>query len=169
MSALLLTGPVGVGKTTVASALGDLLAAAEIPHAVIDLDWLASCWPSPPDDCFNFALQLRNLRAVADNYRAAGASRLVLAGVVESRADRACYAEALGIDLTVCRLTADLTVIQQRLIRRHATDEHLQWHLRRAPELERVLDLASVDDFAVAADRPPPEVAKAVASAAGWL
>ena len=101
MSALLVTGPVGVGKTTVASAVGDLLATAEVPHAVIDL--------------------------------------------------------------------ADLTVIHQRLIRRHLADEDLRWHLRRVPELERIFDLAPVEDFSVAADHPVPEVAKTVASEAGWL
>jgi len=169
VSALLITGPVGVGKTTVASAAGDLLATAEVPHAVIDLDWLASSWPSPPDDRFNLTLQLRNLRAVARNYLDAGAQHLVLAGVVESRADRDRYAEAIGVDLAVCRLTADLTVIHQRLIRRHLSDDDLRWHLRRVPELERIFDLAGVEDFTVAADHPAPDVAKAVASAAGWL
>lgn len=38
MKALLITGPVGVGKTTVAEAVGDVLATAGVPHAVIDLD-----------------------------------------------------------------------------------------------------------------------------------
>lgn len=168
MSALLLTGPVGVGKTTVAEAVGELLAAAEVPHAVIDLDWLAQYWPSPPDDRFNLTLQLRNLHAVARNYLDAGAEHLVLAGVVESRDDRDRYAEALGTDLTVCRLTADLTVIQQRLIRRHLSEEDLRWHLHRAPELTEIFDRAQVDDFAIAADRPVLDVARDVLTATGW-
>ncbi|GAB2821190.1 DUF397 domain-containing protein [Lentzea nigeriaca] len=50
MRALLITGPVGVGKTTVAEAVGDVLAAAEVPHAVIDLDWLRCFRPSPADE-----------------------------------------------------------------------------------------------------------------------
>ncbi|MET8756910.1 hypothetical protein [Lentzea sp. NPDC004782] len=47
MRALLITGPVGIGKTTVAEAVGDVLAAASVPHAVIDLDWLRHCTPKP--------------------------------------------------------------------------------------------------------------------------
>ncbi|MFI5693495.1 AAA family ATPase [Kribbella sp. NPDC051586] len=168
--ALLITGSVGVGKTSVAEAVGELLAGAAIPHAVIDLDWLARYWPSATDDPFNFALELRNLRSVARNYLAAGADRLVLAGVVESRAGRERYAEAIGVDLAVCRLSADLAVIRQRLMQRHGNgDDGLRWHLRRSRELEQILDLAGVEDFTVATDRPVADVAKAVATAAGWV
>ena len=46
-TALFLNGTVGVGKTTVALAIGDLLAAARVPHAVIDVDWLRRGWPPP--------------------------------------------------------------------------------------------------------------------------
>jgi adenylylsulfate kinase len=169
--ALLVTGPVGVGKTTVAEAVGGLLAGAAIPHAVIDLDWLACCWPSAADDRFNLTMQLRNLRSVARNYLDAGADRLVLAGVVESRAGRERYAEAVGVDLAVCRLSADLAVVRQRLVRRYAggDDDSLRWHLRRSSELERILGLAGVEDFTVAADRPVADVAKAVVTTTGWL
>jgi adenylylsulfate kinase len=83
---LLITGPVGVGKTTVAEAIGDQLSKTGTPHAVVDLDWLSKCWPAPSSDPFHFELQLRNLRAVTRNCAKAGARRLVLAGVVESRA-----------------------------------------------------------------------------------
>ncbi|GAA0593203.1 hypothetical protein GCM10010174_05390 [Kutzneria viridogrisea] len=167
--ALLITGPVGVGKTTVAEAVGDLLAEARVPHAVIDLDWLRWSWPSPSDDPFNLGLELRNLGSVARNYLDAGARRLVLAGVVESRADRQRYVEALGVGLTVCRLSADLAVIRDRLVQRHDGDaEGLRWHLERSRELDRIFDRAQVEDFVVAADRAVAEVAEAVARAAGW-
>ncbi|WP_086665683.1 AAA family ATPase [Lentzea kentuckyensis] len=166
MKALLVTGPVGVGKTTVAEAVGDWLAAASVPHAVIDLDWLRFSRPSPADDPFNLELELRNLRAVARNYAEAGAHRLVLAGVLERRADRARYAEAIGTKLTVCRLTADLSVIRKRLTARHH-ESALQWHLNRAEELEKIFAEAWVEDFVVAADQPVAEVAQDVVT--GWL
>jgi adenylylsulfate kinase-like enzyme len=167
VKALLVTGPVGVGKTTVAEAVGGRLTEAEVPHAVIDLDWLRYSWPSPADDPFHLALELRNLSAVARNYAEAGAQRLVLAGVVESRADRERYAEVLGAKLTVCRLKADLSVIRQRLVSRHRDGEDLQWHLNRAAELEQIYASAWVEDFVVAAGRPVAEVAQDVIS--WWL
>jgi len=167
VNALLITGPVGVGKTTVAEAVGDLLAAAKVPHAVIDLDCLRHSWPSPADDPFNLALELRNLSAVARNYLDAGAHRLVLAGVLESRADRERYAETVGAKLTVCRLKADLSVIRGRLAARHHDDESLRWHVNRAGELEQLYSTTWVEDFVVAADQLVSEVAQDVVT--GWL
>jgi adenylylsulfate kinase-like enzyme len=84
--ALFLNGSVGAGKTTTAEAVGRLLGRRSVPHAVIDLDWLRCAWPSPERDPFNHELELRNLTAVAANYRAAGAQLLVLAGVISSSA-----------------------------------------------------------------------------------
>jgi adenylylsulfate kinase-like enzyme len=40
----LINGTVGVGKTTVAEAVGDLLAGSGVSHAVLDLDWLRQPW-----------------------------------------------------------------------------------------------------------------------------
>jgi adenylylsulfate kinase len=40
---LLLTGPVGVGKSTVAAAAARLLRQTGIPHALVDLAWIGQC------------------------------------------------------------------------------------------------------------------------------
>ncbi|MFC1408059.1 adenylyl-sulfate kinase [Streptacidiphilus sp. N1-12] len=168
--ALLLTGTVGAGKTSVAEAVGDLLAEAEVPHAVIDLDWLRRSWPAPPGDRFNVAMELRNLRSVAHNYLEAGADRLVLAGVVETGEQvRQCH-DAVGVDLTVCRLKVELGVVQRRLARRHMGDhEALRRHLDRSGELDRILDDAKVADVTVTTTSGTlREVAADVLGAVGW-
>jgi adenylylsulfate kinase len=156
--ALLITGSVGVGKTTVADVAGELLAEAGVPNAVIDLDWLRRAWPAPPSDPFHGRLTMRNLRPVAANYLEAGAERLVLAGVIESRAERRAHEEALGVPLTVCRLHVDLDEVQRRLKARHALDpDGLGWHLDRAGELTPILEAARVEDFVVDATEGTPE------------
>lgn len=167
MKALLITGPAGAGKTTVAEAVGARLAEAKVPHAVIDLDWLSACWPAPADDPFHFELQLRNLQALVRNYTDAGVHRIVLAGVVESRADRERYAEVVGAKLNVCRLKADLSVLHRRLAARHHDEAELRWHLNRAEELEMLYSTTWIEDYVVAADQPVAEVAQDVVT--GWL
>jgi nucleoside-triphosphatase THEP1 len=51
--ALLLTGTVGVGKTSVAAAVGDLLRDRQVANAVVDLDELRRSWPPASGDRFN--------------------------------------------------------------------------------------------------------------------
>jgi hypothetical protein len=45
---LLLAGPTGAGKTTVALEVARLLRGAGIPNAMADLAVIAQCWPHPP-------------------------------------------------------------------------------------------------------------------------
>jgi adenylylsulfate kinase len=169
--ALLITGTVGSGKTSVANAAGSLLAEARIPHAVIDLDALSESWPAPPDDPFNSAMELQNLQCVAGNYLRAGAQRLVLSGVVETRAARERYRERVGVDLYVCRLRADLPELHRRLRIRHAGDDAgMKWHLNRAGQLDRILDDSRVEDFEVLSDgQMITDVAATVLNRTGWL
>jgi len=169
-ASLLITGTVGAGKTTVAEAVGDLLAARGAPHAVVDLDQLSRCWPPPAGDRFNHAIELRNLRSVTANYRAAGVLRLILAGVIEQRSHLLDYERALDCRISIVRLRADPHVLADRLRDRHRNDpDGLAWHLARAPELTAVLDLACVADAEVdTTGRPIPEVAADVLDAVGW-
>ncbi len=146
-SALLITGSVGAGKTTVADIVGELLAEAAVPHEVIDLDWLRNTWRSPPDDRFNLAIELRNLRDVARNFLDAGSVRLVLAGVVETGVEQDRYRASIGLPLTLCRLRVTLPVLHTLLNGRHELGNALRWHLARSGELDAILEAARLEDF----------------------
>lgn len=170
-SALLLTGTVGIGKTTVAEHLGSQLTKAGIPHAVIDLDRLRDAWPAPENDRFNTRLALRNLTAVTANFLDAGIRKIVIAGVVENSTELAQYRNSLPIPLTVCLLRAKLSTVHQRLNQRHADDpEGLTWHLTRSGELDHIFAAAGVEDFLEeTTDRPAGEVADNILNRLGWL
>jgi hypothetical protein len=71
-SALLVTGTVSIGKTTVAEHIGNRLTEIGVPHAVINLDRLRHAWPAPEGDRFNMALALGNLASVTANSLEAG-------------------------------------------------------------------------------------------------
>jgi hypothetical protein len=167
---LLITGTVGVGKTTVAETVGWLLKERTVPHAVIDLDQIRLFWPHPEGDRFNLGIELRNLASLAANYRAAGAQRLVLAGVIERRSDLAAYERACGGSVFVVRLLGAPLTVEQRLRTRHLdSPEELAWHLARRAELDSILDAAHVSDAdIVIAERPPRAVAAEVLQLAGW-
>jgi hypothetical protein len=165
---LALSGSVGVGKTTVLVEVHDLLSARGVPHACVERDALAYSWPER--GYFNQDTVLENLAAVWANFRAAGAERLVVAGVVERPEDLAGFRRAVpGARITVCRLVAAEATRLERL-RDRERGAGLEWHLHRTVELERVLEAARLDDFTVVnEDRPVRDVALEVLARAGWL
>src|SRR5207253_204816 len=84
---LVITVPVGSGKTSVLSELVHLLSEHGVPHAAVELDALSDYFPRPELDPYGTALGLRNLADMWRNFHAAGAERLVVGYHVESRAD----------------------------------------------------------------------------------
>lgn len=174
MLVIVVTGPVGAGKSTTADALSGLFAQRGVPHAVVDMDHLRSAWPAPPDDRFNSRLGHRNLAAVARTYREAGARILVLADVVEQQADRTNYTKAIpGARVVVVRLRVPLDLVAERLRGRESGD-HLAWSLHRAPELERIMDAAGIGTAAGDAvidvgNQTPEQVARLIARHLGLL
>jgi hypothetical protein len=172
---IFINGTVGSGKTSSAEALSALEAAAEHPHAVIDADDVRRLWPAPDGDPFQQELELQNLRGLAENYRAAGAAHLIVAGVIERAGDVARYAAALGSTSTgaarmlLCRLTAEPRVLEARLHARHDDEAVRDWHLHRAGELAGILAVADFDDLVLDSTvKTPRQIAHRIAIAAGW-
>jgi DNA polymerase III delta prime subunit len=151
---LLITGPVGVGKSTVAAEAARLLREANVPHALVDLAWIEQCWPVPADDPWNERLTHRNLACMWANFRQAGAGRLLLVRVLEARSLLRQVAEAVpGAEVTVVRLRASLAVLQARIRSREASDP--SWFLGAAIHTAKVLEQAQVEDHLVDnEDRP---------------
>ena len=166
---LLVTGTCGVGKSTIAAEINDVLAEAEIANAAIDLDALTWQWPS--NSAFNSDLMFENLAALWPNYRAHGAQRLILARVLEDRAELARYRAAVpGAEIVVCHLVAPQSLRLDRLRARTPAGASRDWHERRTVELEGILLRSGVADFVVANDdREPREVALDVLGHVAWV
>jgi hypothetical protein len=116
---LLITGPTGVGKSTIGfrcylSSLG-----AGFTAGYLDLDQLCFLRPGDPRDPGSHRLKARNLTAIWQNYRAAGATHLVAVGPMTSEADFRIYADALeGADVTLARLRAEPDDLRLRIASR---------------------------------------------------
>jgi hypothetical protein len=167
---LIVTGPVGVGKTSVAGEIFSQLIDRDVPHAVVDVDGLGLCWPFGDDDPFNNRMAMTNLAAVWQNYLAAGICRLVISRVVESRDELADYRRAIpGAVLQVCLLAASKPTLRERVARREAGSS-LADLAHRAEELTDILASSDVADFTVETDgRALPDIAFEVLRKAGWL
>jgi predicted kinase len=167
---LIITGPVGVGKTTIAGAVSDRLVQANVAHAMIDQDELRRCHPDTPGDPFHAALGLRNLAAVWLNFRANGATHLVVANVIETQDDLADYRRAVpGAAIQVVRLVASIATIHGRLAARDA-GASLDWHRNRAIELTEIMDRNQVGDVVVDTEaKSLAETADEALRRVGWL
>lgn len=118
-SALLLTGPVGAGKTTLAVEIGEILRDAGQAHAVIELDWLAWCEPPAGSPETRRQLVVENLAATLRNYEAADIRRFVLAGSIVSGEHLAAIRSTLdGIPLEVIRISVPADVLVMRTEKR---------------------------------------------------
>ena len=169
---LVLTGPTGVGKTTVAFEILEQLVAAGIGHAMVDTDELDRIHPAPVGDPHKTQLTKRNLAAVWENLRSAGAERLVLTGVFVALEDELRWLrEAVpGGEFSVVRLRASDDVLVERLGRRELGSGFTQ-HARRTVEQARAMDGEPEGDRLVVetTGRSVVDVAREVLDRARWL
>lgn len=168
---IIVTGPVGVGKSTVAEAMGYQLLAAKIPHANVDFDQLTACDPRPADDDrWGTKLGLANLAAIWKNYQLAGARRLIVARVIESRSELEGFRRAIpGADIVLVRLRAAPETLQAR-VRSRGPWRDMEWHLARSGELAAQMDAQPFEDVLIETDgRDVVTVAREVLQRTGWL
>ena len=141
---LVITGPVGVGKSTIAAEAAWLLRQAGVPHALVDLDRIEQCWPVPADDPWNERVSHRNLACMWANFRQAGADRLIFARVLETRSLLRRVTKAVpGAQITVVRLRAPVAVLHERIRSREASDP--DWFLDAATHTAEVFKRARVE------------------------
>lgn len=160
---VVVTGPCGVGKSSVGFEAMDRLARAGVEVAFVD-GVLAHVAPTPPDDPHAYRTAERALRALWRVFADEGHTRLLLSRVVENEEQLAIVARAVpDARVRLFRLVASTRTLAERLARREVGDG-LDWHLQRAAEVAR----ATLGD-PVDAERPLREVVDDVLARTGWL
>jgi adenylylsulfate kinase-like enzyme len=164
---VLITGVYGSGKSTLAVEIAYLLEQCRRPYALLDLDFLG--WGVDDYDGHGdrYRLLLRNLAAVASNYRDAGIRVFVVAWFVRDHDALREVREAVGVPLRVVRLSVPLSGIEQRLARDVTTER--RENLREAAASIAASEGVGVEDVVVANDRPVGAVAREVMAWLGWL
>jgi adenylylsulfate kinase len=165
---LLVTGPIGVGKTAVLHEADALLLEAGAGHATVELEELARCWPEATKDS-RTRLVYGNLAALWSNFAAVGASRLLLASLIEQHSELQLISKAVpGGAVTVVRLHAPLPVLEKRIrLREPASPES---EIDGARWWTRHFDQVRLEDHLVETDgRQVGEIARDVLRLARWL
>ena len=167
---LLITGPVGVGKTAVAFETMELLEERDVSHAFFDVDGLTYFHPKPSDDLFGERFAIEALGMLVPRLREEqGIARLILARVLWERESLRRYRQAIpDAEIVVVRLTAPLDVIDAR-IRQREPGSALDWYLARARELDSHWKTHPVEDLLVeTANRDVRDIAHEIIDAIGW-
>src|SRR5215470_14370845 len=102
---VLITGVYGAGKSSVAVEIAYLLEQQQRPFALLDLDYFGWGGADFSSHDASYFLMLRNVAAVAANYREAGVGTFVVAWFVRDREALRSGQEAVGVPLQVVRLT----------------------------------------------------------------
>ena len=163
MEAILVTGPVGSGKTVVAQEIVAIAQERGLAVAAVDVDWLS--WVTGAGETHDEVIR-RNLAAVAANYADVGVTRLVAARLVMSAAALRAILEALeGWHVVIVELEANRATLESRLRGRDVGREldhnlgHLAEPIEPLPDAHRVAN----------ENRELREVALEVLSLAGWV
>jgi len=160
---VLVTGVYGSGKSSVAAEITYLLEQRDRPYALLDLDYLG--WVA--DHEMGYRMMLRNLAAVAPNYRDAGIDTFVVAYFVRDLDALRSIREALGVPVRVVRLSVPLPEIERRLAGDVTSGRRDD--LRDAASSFAHGEGLGVEDIAVDNDRDVRSVALEVMSWLGWL
>jgi hypothetical protein len=167
---LVIGGRSGVGKTTAAIALHELLKAAEVKHAVIEGDFLDLAQPAPHEAFPTSRLAERNLAAIWSNYRELGYRRLVFTNTV-SVVFAHDLARAMGDEprITSVLLRGTDSTVEERMsgrVKGATLTADVLWSARRARWLDENTpsEAHRLDTDAFT----PGEIASHLRSIVGW-
>jgi hypothetical protein len=162
---VVVTGPVGVGKTAVTWEMAEVLDERGISFLRFDAD-AVHYRPHEPGDRFG---ERTTLQVLEHAWSLVRSERVILPKVVETRESIDRYCAAIpDADVTIVRLTAPRDVVAAR-VRERELGAGLDWHLARAIELEEHWAANPVEDFTVENVGPVRDVALEVLSRLGWI
>ncbi len=166
---VLISGPVGVGKTTIAIELSTLLSIDRIPHTFIDLDALAYTFPRSAGDPFGDVIAVQNLQVVWQNCRRSGSKNLIISRVIETAGYIKTLSTAVNIaNPIVCRLSASDKTLLKR-VRTREIGSNLNWHEQRSLQLSGALEESKLEDIYLDTDaKSVTEVASEIEHRIEW-
>lgn len=167
---VIISGPVGVGKSVVGGEVATILERNKTPHTFIDFDQIRYTYPRPVDDPWGNRLGLENLTAIWRNCSRSGSLNLIISYVVEDASFIDMLIESIPEgDVSVVQLSAKLETLKTRLSGREV-GSGLTWHINRAGELVTSLTEESTpSDYRINTDnRTVTDVAEEIVNNMKW-
>jgi hypothetical protein len=175
---LLITGPAGVGKSTLNWEVSAKLTAAGLRHAAIETDELDRIFPLPSaSELEGLRVGMTdiseiNLASIWGNYRALGCERLILSGVMVFLDEtRKWISRAIpNAEFTIIRLLASNETLLRRLQKREigpGMEDQVRRTLRQADQIATIGGAGAME---LKTDgKAPQELASELLNQIGWL
>lgn len=152
---LIITGSVGVGKSSTADKIYELLQKRDVTRALIDIDHLSYVAPWSDEDPYNTKLAIKNLASIWPNLEQRGVEMIIIPYVIESAEQLSLIKSAIPQSyVKLVRLGTPIDQIHERLYKRHGDndEENLNWHIKRSEVLAPQLEKSNLEDFSVDTD-----------------
>ncbi|MFD2265019.1 hypothetical protein ACFSM5_19095 [Lacibacterium aquatile] len=175
---LLITGPAGVGKSTVSWEVGAQLAAKEIAHAIVETDELDRVFPKPSAEELEALrpgtrdISSLTLAGIWSTYHALGHRRLIMSGVmVHVGFDRRWILAAIpDATIKVVRLMGNEATITERLARRETGSGAEAQVQRSLGQAQRIASQDASEFLVLQTDgKSPQELAALILQGSGWV
>jgi len=121
---LILHGPPGAGKTSVAQTMSELLRQHDIANAVIDMDYLAKIYPRT-----YIGIMYKNLASIWPNYEALGSIKIIIPTYLQKGEYEIVTTAAPAKITQVCEVLAPTDILEQRIKVREKRDFQIKLHL----------------------------------------
>lgn len=167
---VLISGPVGVGKTSVGNEVAKVLERNRTPHTFIDFDQIRYTYPRPDDDPWGNQLGFANLAAIWGNCSRSGSLNLVVSYVVEDISFINMLLEVIPeAEVKTMQLSASLETLEARLSVREI-GSGLNWHISRSAELaDSLAEVITPSDYRINTDRRTViEIAEEIVKKIDW-
>lgn len=167
---VIISGPVGVGKSVVGGEVAEVLERNKTPHTFIDFDQIRYTYPRPADDPWGNRLGLENLTAIWRNCSRSGSLNLIISYVVEDTSFIDMLMESIPEgNVSTIQLSAELETLKTRLSGREIGSK-LNWHINRAGELATSLaDESTPSNYRINTDnRTVTDIAEEIVNNIKW-
>ncbi len=173
---LLITGPAGVGKSTLCWEISRQLAEQNLAHAVIESDEIDRLYPKPGADELSKIMpgakdvSAATLQALWSVYRRLGHHRLLMTGVMMHLGfDRRWIEQAIpDATLSVVRLSSGEQTLRERLARRESAAS-LESQITRSLRQASFMAENRVEALYLSTDgQTPAQLAREVLRQSGW-
>lgn len=121
---LILHGPPGAGKTSIAHEMSELLRQQDIANAVIDMDYLAKIYPRK-----HIGIMYKNLASIWPNYESIGNLKVIIPTYMQIGEYEVVTNAAPAKKTQVCEILAPINILEERIKAREKREFQIKLHL----------------------------------------